>query len=549
MATRASVNPPIDRPLDPDLLPDSGPDEAREKRVLAAYLRAEFQAPAAAMVDLIALAIEDAKAAGLSAYYEDLAQMRASAAQFSSRIAEQFTESGPRLEMANRAASAALRHDLRTPVTAIIGYAELLAEEAREHRHAAILPPLAEILTASKHLLESIDRLLDYTRSSPFEGSSAADSVLSQARDAVRHLVDDETRERAPMVGRILVIDDNVTILEALSRRLTRQHHQVVSCESGEEAIEVVRNQMFDVVLLDVMMPGMSGIEVLRRLKADFPDLPVVMISALDETEMIVRCLEDGADDYLSKPVNGALLQARIASSLDRKFLRDREKAAQAKLRAEKKRSDKLIRNVLPDGIVGRLRRGEAVTADHFDNVTILFCDLVGFTRLTAAWHPARTLDLLNEIFSGFDELVVKYGLEKIKTIGDAYMVAGGLPEPRPDHAEAVAAMALEMPLVLAAASRNRTDLACRIGLNSGPAVAGIVGAKKFFYDVWGDTVNTASRMEASSLPGRVQVSKATRDAIAATFNLQKRGEIDIKGKGPMTTYFLLGRRGPGGNG
>ncbi len=503
------------------------------------------------MVDLIALAIEDAKAAGLSAYYDDLAQMRASALQFSTRIAEQFTESGSMPKMSNRAASAALRHDLRTPVTAIIGYGELLAEEAREHRHAAILAPLADILTASKQLLEGIDRLVDYTRSSPFEESNGAvDSVLSQARDAVRQLVDDETRERAPTVGRILVVDDNVTILAALSRRLTRQHHQVVSCERGEEAIEIVRSQMFDVVLLDVMMPGMSGIEVLRRLKADFPDLPVVMISALDETEMIVRCLEDGADDYLSKPVNGALLQARIASSLDRKFLRDREKEAQAKLKAEKKRSDKLIRNVLPDGIVERLRRGEAVTADHFDNVTIMFCDLVGFTRLTADWNPARTLDLLNEIFSGFDELVVKYGLEKIKTIGDAYMVAGGLPEPQPSHAEAVAAMALEMPRVVAtAAFKRQTNLACRIGLNSGPAVAGIVGAKKFFYDVWGDTVNTASRMESSSLPGRIQVSKATRDATAATFDLQKRGEIDIKGKGPMTTYFLLGKRVPAGNG
>jgi adenylate cyclase len=184
------------------------------------------------------------------------------------------------------------------------------------------------------------------------------------------------------------------------------------------------------------------------------------------------------------------------------------------------------------------------VAADHFEDVTILFCDLVGFTRLAAAWPPARTLSLLNEIFSGFDELVTRFGLEKIKTIGDACMVAGGLPQPHGEHAEAAATMALHMPSVVANTSfGSQAELACRIGLDSAPAVAGIVGAQKFFCDVWGDTVNTKIRMESSSIPGHIQVSKATHDGLADQFEFRERGLMNIKGKGQMVTYFLLGER------
>jgi len=281
-------------------------------------------------------------------------------------------------------------------------------------------------------------------------------------------------------------------------------------------------------------------------LKANAGGLPIIMISALDELDTMVHCIEEGADDYLQKPVNPTLLRARVTASLDRKFLRDREQAAIAKLNVEQERSETLLRNVLPDMIVDRLRRGETVEADHFDHATILFCDLVGFTTLTAHWAPAETLGLLNEIFLGFDQLASRYGLEKIKTIGDAYMVAGGLPEPHPDHATAMAAMALDMPRVVAkAAIRRGVDLDLRIGIDTGPVVAGIIGAKKFFYDVWGDTVNTASRMEALSEPGRIQITRATLDAIEREFEVETRGMIDVKGKGEMETFFLLSHRPP----
>jgi class 3 adenylate cyclase len=411
--------------------------------------------------------------------------------------------------------------------------------------------PLANILAASKDLLENIDRLTDDARAMPAgaESLDPTEDIGSPASDLVRHLVGPERSDRANATGRILLVDDNVGVLEPLLRRLTREGHSVVICGSGEAALESVSQHAYDVVLLDVMMPGISGIEVLRKIKEKLADLPIIMLSALDEMEMIVRCLEEGADDYLLKPVNAMLLKARIASSLDRKFLRDREKEAQARLRREQKRSDKLLRNVLPDAIVERLRRGEAVTADHFDQVTILFCDLVGFARLAADWTPKKTVHLLNDIFSRFDELAIRFGLEKIKTIGDAYMVAGGLTEPLPNHIAAAAMMALEMPAVVAkAASRQHASLACRVGIDAGPAVAGIVGSQKFFYDVWGDTVNTASRMESSSNPGRIQVSEAVRNALADEFVFKKRGIIDIKGKGQLVTYFLLGRRSDQGH-
>jgi adenylate cyclase len=284
----------------------------------------------------------------------------------------------------------------------------------------------------------------------------------------------------------------------------------------------------------------MDGLEVLKRLKerASTRTMPVIVISALDQIDAAVRCIEAGADDFLSKPLNETLLRARIVSSLERKFLRDREQDAVRRLQREQQRSEMLLRNVLPAGVIERLGRGETVVADHFDQVTVLFCDLVGFTVLSARLEPTETLDLLNEIFSGFDRLAEENGLEKIKTIGDAYMVVGGVPEPVKDHARRVIRMACGMPGVVASAA-NGEALDVRIGIDTGAAVAGIIGKQKFFYDVWGDTVNMASRLEGACEPGRIHVSSATRDATSDQFLFEERGPIEIRGKGLMNTFYV----------
>jgi class 3 adenylate cyclase len=211
-------------------------------------------------------------------------------------------------------------------------------------------------------------------------------------------------------------------------------------------------------------------------------------------------------------------------------------------LQREEERSERLLLNVLPGPIATRLKQHEDVIADGFPEVTVLFADLVDFTRRSQRSSPQQIVQILDELFSAFDQLTKRYGLEKIKTIGDAYMVAGGLPEPRPDHAQAVADLALAIRDEVA----GRTDpsgqpLQVRIGIDTGPVVAGVIGSDKFSYDLWGDTVNTASRMESTGVAGCIQVTERTYRRLRDGYRLRRRGVVAVKGKGEMVTWFLIG--------
>jgi class 3 adenylate cyclase len=210
----------------------------------------------------------------------------------------------------------------------------------------------------------------------------------------------------------------------------------------------------------------------------------------------------------------------------------------------QRRTSERLLLNILPESVAARLKADEQTLAEGFQHATVAFADLVGFTTLSAKMPPERLVDMLNDLFSAFDDLAARHGLEKIKTIGDAYMIAGGVPVARKDHAVSVAQMALEMLDVVARYSKERAvELNVRIGVNTGPVVAGVIGKRKFAYDLWGDTVNTASRMESHGVPGRAQLSEATWELVKAHFDAEDRGEIDVKGKGRMRTFLLSGRK------
>ena len=219
-------------------------------------------------------------------------------------------------------------------------------------------------------------------------------------------------------------------------------------------------------------------------------------------------------------------------------------KQAERALRYQQEASEKLLLNILPEMIAEQLKQQNRTIADHFESVTILFADLVGFTNLFARLPPIEIVEILNEVFSEFDRISTKYGLEKIKIIGDAYMVVGGLPQQRDDHAEAIAEMALDMQKAIAQFNLE-TDktLSIRIGINTGAVVAGVIGTKKFSYDLWGDAVNVAYRMESHGVPDRIQVTASTYELLKDKYLLQPRGDIEVKGKGKMPTYFLVGRK------
>jgi class 3 adenylate cyclase len=209
---------------------------------------------------------------------------------------------------------------------------------------------------------------------------------------------------------------------------------------------------------------------------------------------------------------------------------------------AEKQTSERLLLNVLPQPIAERLKTGESLIVDRFDTVSVLFADIVGFTAMSSRTSPEELVTMLNDLFSTFDRLAEQHGLEKIKTIGDAYMVVAGIPQPVADHATAIAHMALDMMAGVAEyAARVGVPLTIRVGIHTGSVVAGVIGKKKFIYDLWGDTVNLASRMESTGLPGRIQVSEATYELLRDLFDFEERGPIEVKGKGQLSVYLLLG--------
>ncbi len=353
---------------------------------------------------------------------------------------------------------------------------------------------------------------------------------------------------------RILVVDDSRTLRRILTMSLKNLGlTNVVEAANGLEAVEAIRTQGVDLVLLDLEMPELDGLGVLEIIKNDDEHkmLPVIVISGADQIEKTIRCIEIGAEDYLPKPFDPILLRARIFSSLEKKRLRDQDKRNLELLHEEKQRleyeqlkTEKLMLNILPKPIADRLKRGEKNISGNYPEVTILFSDLVGFTKMSSQMTAADLVLLLNDLFTRFDTRAEQLGLEKIKTIGDAYMAVGGLPIPRSDHAQICADMALGMYDDLAEFNRTHNlELAMRIGLNSGPVVAGVIGFTKFSYDLWGNTVNTASRMESTSVVGRVQVSTSTLEALQGAFMTEDAGEVECKGLGKVRTHYLVSRR------
>src|SRR4028119_2236013 len=485
--------------------------------------------------------------------------------------------------------------------------------------------------------------------------------------------------------GVILIVDDNPDNLELLFFFLSDSDFTVLLATSGESALKKVEEANPDLVLLDVMMPGIDGFETCRRLKANQSsnDIPVIFMTALSETVDKLRGFNLGAVDYLTKPIHEEELQARvkthitlrnlnlslveqnkrlqeeikkrqqkeeelrlsnqaIAASINgivisdarepdmpiiyvnpaferltgytaaevigrncrflqgnnteqpaldklRSALREgrsctvilsnyrkdetlfwnelsispiydsegtlthfvgiqmditERKLAQEALHFQQEQTEKLLLNILPEPIAQQLKLYPSTIADSFEEVSVLFADLVGFTEFSAHRSATQTVEFLNVIFSKFDQLADRHGLEKIKTIGDAYMVVAGLPTPRKDHAEAIAEMALDMQQSIAKVSAETgIPFNIRIGINSGPVVAGVIGLKKFSYDLWGDTVNTASRMESKGIPGAIQIGRATYERLRHKFRLEKRGIIEVKGKGEMITYLLQSKK------
>jgi PAS domain S-box-containing protein len=320
-----------------------------------------------------------------------------------------------------------------------------------------------------------------------------------------------------------------------LIQSATVEGHFLYVNRSWKKVLGYTDEDVSHLTLFDVMHPDCreQGLELFKR----------VIAGETNEQVQVEFITKDGRKISLEGSLNCKAIEGKPVAT--RGIFRDitERLEAEAALRLEQEKAEHLLLNILPEPIADRLKREQSIIADDFGEVTVMFADIVGFTQLASTMRSIALVDLLNQIFSSFDRLCERHGLEKIKTIGDAYMVVGGLPTQQSDRAEAVAEMALDMQEAIAqfkGASDRAFNL--RIGIHTGPVIAGVIGLKKFSYDLWGDTVNVASRMESHSLPGKIQVTQATYERLKERYLFDKRGAIEVKGKGKMTTYFLTGR-------
>ncbi len=515
----------------PDSLPAPDPSHVPVADDSWRSLRHDLRNPLNQIIGYSEMLIETLGDATPESLRGDLLRLHASGTTVLSLVNAAFsperTEAGP-------PDLATLREELLRPLNGLIGQRDLCLQAAHNHALADIASDLEKIGLAA----ENFRSLLDsdrFRRANPSSGPASvppgAATVAAAAGTATG--------------GSLLVVDDDPLNRELLMRRLDRLGYAVTGADHGRAALELLAARRFDLVLLDILMPELDGFQTLERIKADavLRHLPVVMLSSLDDAASTVRCIEAGADDYVPKPFDPVILQARIGASLAKKRLRDRERAYVAEIEAERAKSESLLQSILPRAICERLKNGEPTIVDAVQDATVLFADIVGFTRIASTMAPGRTVALLSEVFSDFDHLADRMGVEKIKTIGDAFMAVSGVPVPEERHALLCAEMALRMLDVVDNFNRrNHLRWSVRIGIHTGPVVAGIIGFRKFAYDLWGDTVNIANRLESHGEPGVVQVSSSTAERIASRYLLEQRGLIELKNRGEIMAYRLLGR-------
>jgi class 3 adenylate cyclase len=509
-----------------------------------------------------------------------------------------------------------LRHELRTPLNHIIGYSELLLEELDGGPNASLIPDLQRVRTEAQTLLERINEALSPSRLARGRVDAAAlspallpsleraiavgqelraraleigaqhlapdlDRILSAADQLVSlvtHGVPEPSAEPRATVqasdaiqpdsrgGAILVVDDNDGNRDMLARHLARQGHEVRLASGGEQALEALAARPVDLVLLDVMMPGMDGYEVLRRLKADpgWRDIPVLMISALDELESVVRCIELGADDYLSKPFVPVLLRARIGACLEKKWLRDREVQHLAELaewnRTLERRVEEQVTHLER---LSRLKRffspqlAELIVAggaddplrSHRRDIAVLFVDLRGFTAFAETAEPEELMGVLREYHAALGALVVEYEGTLERFTGDGMMVFFNDPVTVPNPAERAVRMALAMRErvdALSSAWRKRGYvLGVGMGIAQGYATIGAIGFEgRWDYGAIGSVTNLAARLCAEARAGQILVSQRVLGMVEDLVDTEPESLRELRGfSRPVAAYGILGRR------
>ena len=351
--------------------------------------------------------------------------------------------------------------------------------------------------------------------------------------------------------AKVLVVDDLPANVLLVERMLAGAGYSAVTSTLDPRAVRALHEKnRYDLIVLDLQMPGMDGFEVMEGLKGIEADayLPVLVVTAQPDHKL--RALKAGARDFISKPFDVGEVLTRVHNMLEVRLLHvelhrknDELKTLFDQVVAERKLSERLALQVPPDSIAARLQARPDVTADSFADVSVVIADIVGLAELTPTVSPEQLALLVTEVFTSFDGLAQARGVKKIKTLGNAYMAVAGVPIPASDHATRAALLSLDMVEALDRFNeRSGHALQVRVGVASGAVVAGVIGRRQYVYDVWGDAVTIASRMESHGVAGRVQMSESTRLLLGEPFRLEQRGALDVEGQGEMKTWFLDAR-------
>lgn len=341
--------------------------------------------------------------------------------------------------------------------------------------------------------------------------------------------------------ARILIAEDENIIARDIAATLKLIGYDVVGfARDGRKILAVARELKPDLILMDIMLDGnSSGIEAAEEVRTHL-DIPVVFLTALADDETLKRAKVTEPFGYIIKPFDARMLYSSIEMALYKHQINQKLKERTRELEEEKIKSEKLLHNIFPAEIIKELQEKGFIEPREFKSVTLLFTDFQDFTSLSSRMHPRELVAELNDIFLNFDLIIDRYSLEKFKTIGDSYMVGGGIPKESEDHAEKTILAAIDMQDYIRErniTSKNKWQM--RVGIHSGNVVAGVVGKNKFTYDVWGDTVNIASIMERYSLPGQINITSATYELVKDCFTCDFQGKVNVAGKGLIDRYFI----------
>lgn len=342
----------------------------------------------------------------------------------------------------------------------------------------------------------------------------------------------------------ILIVEDSLINQRILTELLTREGYRVLVVASGEMAIDHAKAELPDLIVMDILLPGMDGYRACKQLKNSgrTRHIPVIFMSSLGSSHDKVEGFEAGGIDYITKPFQQDEVLVRISTHLRIHRLRQQLEEKNRQLDAEKQKSERLLCHVLPESIAEKLLATGRCIPQLFTETTVCFTDIIDFTSTSSNLAPEVVIDELNEIFTAFDRICRENKCERMKTIGDAYLFACGVPEIDNRHALNVARAALQMVAFMEERNTNAVyTWQIRVGLCSGPLVGGVVGTEKYLYDIFGDTVNIAARVEGMSLPMAVTVASTTYDLLKDIFPFSAGREVEMKGKGDQVIYTLLG--------